>query len=96
MPGYTTSKGAIEGMTRGLARDLGPYNIRVNCVVPGQVITARQLTRHTPEYLAARLKEQCLTQQLHAPDVARVVLWLAADDSRMCTAQNWIVDGGSF
>ena len=96
MPGYTTSKGAIEGLTRGLARDLGPDNIRVNCVIPGQVITERQLRRHSPEYLAARLKEQCLNQQLRAPDVARLVLWLAADDGRMCSAQNWIVDGGSF
>jgi NAD(P)-dependent dehydrogenase (short-subunit alcohol dehydrogenase family) len=95
MPGYTTSKGAIEGMTRGLARDLGPDNIRVNCVVPGQVITPRQLVRHTPEYLAARLKEQCLNRQLLPADIARMVLWLAADDSRMCTAQNWVVDGGS-
>jgi D-xylose 1-dehydrogenase len=96
MPGYTTSKGAIEGMTRGLARDLGPDNIRVNCVIPGQVITERQLARHTAEYLAARLGEQCLNRQLRAPDVARMVLWLAADDSQMCSAQNWIVDGGSF
>ncbi len=96
MPGYTTSKGAIEGLTRCFARELGGDNIRVNCVIPGQVITERQLVRHTPEYLAARLKEQCLNQQLHAPDIARMVLWLAADDSRMCSAQNWIVDGGSF
>jgi NAD(P)-dependent dehydrogenase (short-subunit alcohol dehydrogenase family) len=96
MSGYTTSKGAIEGMTRGLARDLGPDNIRVNCVIPGQVITERQLVRHTPEYFTARLKEQCLPNQLHAPDIARMVLWLAADDSRLCSAQNWIVDGGSF
>jgi NAD(P)-dependent dehydrogenase (short-subunit alcohol dehydrogenase family) len=96
MPGYTTSKGAIEGLTRGLARDLGPQNIRVNCVIPGQVITERQLARHSPEYLAARLAEQCLNEQLRAPDIARMVLWLAADDSRMCSAQNWIVDGGSF
>jgi NAD(P)-dependent dehydrogenase (short-subunit alcohol dehydrogenase family) len=96
MPGYTTSKAAIEGMTRGLARELGADNIRVNCVIPGQVITERQLVKHTPEYLAARLKEQCLNQQLHVPDIARMVLWLAADDSRMCSAQNWIVDGGSF
>ncbi|MDR3531672.1 MAG: SDR family NAD(P)-dependent oxidoreductase [Rhodopila sp.] len=95
-PGYTTSKGAIEGMTRGLARDLGPDNIRVNCVIPGQIVTEPQMARLTPEYLAARLKEQCLNQHLHAPDIARMVLWLAADDSRMCSAQNWIVDGGSL
>jgi len=96
MPGYTTSKGAIEGLTRGLASDLGPDNIRVNCVIPGQVFTARQLTGLTAEYLAVRLKEQCLNQKILAPDIARMVLWLAADDSRMCTAQNWIVDGGAF
>lgn len=95
MPGYTASKAAIEGLTRCLARDLGGDNIRVNCVVPGQIMTARQLAKLTPEYLAERLREQCLISKIEPPDVARLVLWLAADDSRMCTAQNWIVDGGS-
>jgi hypothetical protein len=49
----------------------------------------------TPEYLADRLAEQCLNQQVCPADVARLVLWLAADDSRMCTAQSWLVNGGS-
>jgi NAD(P)-dependent dehydrogenase (short-subunit alcohol dehydrogenase family) len=96
MPGYTTSKAAIEGMTRSFARDLGPDNIRVNCVLPGWIATERQLALWlTPERQAERLQAQCLKQMLYPPDLARMVLWLAADDSRMCTAQNWIVDGGS-
>jgi len=95
MPGYTASKAAIEGLTRCFARELGGANIRVNCVIPGQIITERQMAKLTPEYLAARLKEQCLNQKIFPTDVARLVLWLAADDSRMCTSQNWTVDGGS-
>ncbi len=95
MPGYTTSKGGIEGLTRSMARDLGADNIRINCVVPAQVFTERQLAGKTAAYLADRLAEQCLNRQLLAPDVARLVLWLAADDSRMCTAQNWHVNAGS-
>lgn len=95
MPGYTASKGGIEGLTRSMARDLGADNIRINCVVPAQVFTERQLAGKTAAYLADRLAEQCLNRQLLAPDVARMVLWLAADDSRMCTAQNWHVNAGS-
>ena len=85
-PDNTASKGAIDGMTRGLARDLGPDNIRVNGVIPGQIVTEPQMARLTPEYLAARLKEQCLNQHLHAPDIARMGLSLATDDLRMCSA----------
>jgi len=97
MPGYTTSKAGIEGMTRGFARDLGGDNIRVNCVLPGWVATERQLALWmTPEHQSARLQAQCLKRKLYAANLARMVLWLAADDSRMCTAQNWIVDGGSI
>ncbi len=95
MPGYITSKAGIEGLTRCFARDLGGDNIRVNCIVPGQVFTERQMAGLTPEYLADRLAEQCLNQQVYPADVARLVLWLAADDSRMCTAQSWLVNGGS-
>lgn len=93
--GYSTAKAAIEGLTRSLARDLGPDGIRVNCIVPGWVMTERQLRDWvTPE--AERLIEssQCLPQRVMPADVARLALWLAADDSRMCTAQNWTVDGG--
>ncbi|MEQ1755675.1 MAG: SDR family oxidoreductase [Micropepsaceae bacterium] len=95
MPAYVTAKSAIQGLTRGLARDLGPDHIRVNCVVPGWIMTERQirlwLTREGEVDIA---KNQCLPDKLYPEDVARMVLWLAADDSRMVTAQNFIVDGG--
>jgi D-xylose 1-dehydrogenase len=95
MPAYTTSKAAIEGLTRGLARDLGPYRIRVNCVIPGWIMTERQIAKWlTPEADAERARGRCLPDKVMPEDVARLVLWLASADSRMCTAQNWVVDGG--
>jgi NAD(P)-dependent dehydrogenase (short-subunit alcohol dehydrogenase family) len=95
MPGYIASKAAIEGLTRTLARELGPDRIRVNCVVPGWVMTERQLTHWvTPEVERTIAQAQCLPGNLYPPDLARIVLWLAADDSRMCTGQKWVVDGG--
>jgi NAD(P)-dependent dehydrogenase (short-subunit alcohol dehydrogenase family) len=95
MPAYTASKAAIEGLTRGLARDLGPDRIRVNCVIPGWIMTERQRTLWlTPEANADRMKGQCLKDDVNPVDVARLCLWLAADDSRMCTSQNWVCDGG--
>ncbi|MGJ9372575.1 SDR family NAD(P)-dependent oxidoreductase [Nesterenkonia sp. CF4.4] len=93
--GYITAKAGIEGLTRALARDLGPQRIRVNCVIPGWVMTQRQLEQWvTPEATAHIEASQCLTEKLFPEDVARMVLWLAADDSSRCTAQNWVVDGG--
>jgi NAD(P)-dependent dehydrogenase (short-subunit alcohol dehydrogenase family) len=95
LPTYITAKAGIEGLTRTLARELGPYGIRVNCVLPGWVMTERQLTHWvTPEAEASIERNQCLPQKLYPPDVARMVLWLAAEDSRACTAQKWVVDGG--
>ncbi len=95
MPAYTTAKAAIEGLTRGMARDLGPDRIRVNCVVPGWVITDRQIALWlTPEAETRLMEDQALKQRLLPDDLARMVLWLAADDSRMCTGQMWIVDAG--
>jgi NAD(P)-dependent dehydrogenase (short-subunit alcohol dehydrogenase family) len=95
MPAYTTSKAGIEGLTRSFARDLGPDNIRVNCVIPGWIMTERQRALWlTPEGEARTLAAQCLKRMLVPDDVARLVLWLAADDSRMCTSQTWTVDGG--
>lgn len=96
MPAYTTAKAAVRGLTRGLARDLGPWGIRVNEVVPGWIFTERQLALWAkPEAVAENMARQCLKERLYPPDVARMVLWLAADDSRMVTAQRFIVDGGS-
>jgi NAD(P)-dependent dehydrogenase (short-subunit alcohol dehydrogenase family) len=95
MPAYTTSKAGIEGLTRSFARDLGADNIRVNCVIPGWIMTERQRTLWlTPEGEKATLEAQCLKRMLVPDDVARMVLWLAADDSRMCSNQTWTVDGG--
>jgi NAD(P)-dependent dehydrogenase (short-subunit alcohol dehydrogenase family) len=95
MVAYASAKAAIEGLTRSFARDLGPDDIRVNCVIPGWVMTDRQIALWlTPAGEADMLKGQCLKRKLYPPDLARMVLWLAADDSRMCTAQSWVVDGG--
>lgn len=96
MPAYTTAKAAVHGMSRGLARDLGPHGIRCNVVVPGWIFTKRQEQLWaSPEAVAANLERQCLKEKLYPPDIARMVLWLAADDSRMVTAQTFIVDGGA-
>lgn len=94
-PAYVTAKAAISGMTRALAREFGPERIRVNCMIPGWVMTERQVTLWlTPEGERQIAERQCLPDRLHAPDIARMALFLAADDSRMCTSQNFIVDGG--
>ncbi|MBR0683508.1 SDR family oxidoreductase [Roseomonas eburnea] len=95
MPAYTTAKAAVRGLTRGLARDLGPDRIRVNEVVPGWVYTKRQLALWvTPEAEARSQDQQCLKGRLEPDDIARMVLWLAADDSAMVTAQHFVVDAG--
>ena len=92
---YQTAKAGIEGMTRALARDLGPHDIRVSCVVPGAVRTPRQ-TRlwHTPEEEARILEQQCLKHRVDPQDVAAMVLFLASDDGRMCTGHTYFVDAG--
>ena len=95
MPAYTTSKAGVEGLSRGMARDLGPDGIRVNTVIPGWIMTERQIRLWlTPEGEENLLRSQCLKTKLVPADVARMVLWLASDDSRMCTAQLWVVDAG--
>lgn len=93
--GYSAAKAGIEGLTRALARDLGPSGVRVNCIVPGWVMTERQLRDWvTPAAREQIAQNQSLPGALMPADVARLALWLAADDSRMCTGQNWVVDGG--
>jgi len=95
MPVYTTSKSAVQGLTRSLARDLGPFRIRVNTLVPGWVMTEKQIRLWlTPESKADLVKGQCLPGELLPADIARAALFLAADDSAMMTAQDLIVDGG--
>jgi NAD(P)-dependent dehydrogenase (short-subunit alcohol dehydrogenase family) len=91
---YQTAKAAIEGMTRALARDLGPDNIRVSCVVPGNVRTPRQLKWYTPEGEAEIVNAQCLKGRLVPEDVAAMILFLASDDARLVTGHEHFVDAG--
>jgi NAD(P)-dependent dehydrogenase (short-subunit alcohol dehydrogenase family) len=96
MPAYTTAKAAVRGLTRGLARDLGSHGIRVNEVVPGWIFTERQEKLWAePEAVKSTMSQQCIAEKLRAADVARMVLWLAADDSRLVTAQSFHIDAGS-
>jgi NAD(P)-dependent dehydrogenase (short-subunit alcohol dehydrogenase family) len=85
------------GLTKSLARELGDRSIRVNSIAPGWVLTERQVERAKRIYqgkFAEYLEVQCLKEHLLPPDIARMALWLAADDSRLVTAQTFIVDGG--
>jgi NAD(P)-dependent dehydrogenase (short-subunit alcohol dehydrogenase family) len=92
---YTTAKAAIVGLTRSFARDFGPHNIRANAILPGWVMTERQLRLWVDAAAEARIfEQQALKQKLYPADVARMTLFLAADDSRMITGQSFIVDGG--
>ena len=91
---YQTCKAAIEGLTRALARDLGPDNIRVSCVIPGNVKTPRQMQWYTPEAEAEIVEAQCLKGRLAPEDVAAMVLFLASDDARLVTGHDHFVDAG--
>jgi len=95
VPIYGTAKAGVVGMTRVLATELGPQRIRVNCIEPGYVATERQkLLWQTPELEAEVLAGQCLPDMIEPEAIASMVLFLAADDSRMCTSQTFVVDGG--
>ena len=92
---YTTAKAAIVGMTRSLAHELGEAGIRVNCVLPGAILTERQRrVWMSPEYEQEILSRQCIKRHILPEEVARLVLFLAADDSEAMTNQNYIIDGG--
>lgn len=94
-PVYATTKAAVVGLTRSLARDLGPFNIRVNTVTPGWVMTQRQVDLWVDDAAKVEIaKAQCLPGALLPQHVAAMVLFLAADDSVMCTAQDFVVDAG--
>ena len=93
--GYTTSKAAISGMTRSMARELGEHRIRVNALVPGAIATARQESLwRNPQEDQKYIELQCLKFRLEAIHVARPTLFLASDDSDGITGQNLIVDAG--
>ena len=95
VPLYIAAKAAIVGLTRTLAHELGPENIRVNAVLPGAIATERQKKLwYTPEYKAEILASQALKRDILPEDVARLVLFLAADDSSGITNQSYVVDGG--
>ena len=91
---YQTCKAAIEGLTRAMARDLGGDNIRVNCVVPGNIRTPRQMQWYTPEGEAAIVDAQCLDCRLEPRDVAALVVFLASGDARGMTGHEYFVDAG--
>jgi NAD(P)-dependent dehydrogenase (short-subunit alcohol dehydrogenase family) len=95
MPVYTASKSAVLGLTRGLARDYGAWNIRVNAIVPGWIMTERQVEKWlTPQGEADLMKGQCLKRKLYPDDVARVVVFFASEEASACTSQHYVVDGG--
>jgi NAD(P)-dependent dehydrogenase (short-subunit alcohol dehydrogenase family) len=92
---YTAAKAGITGLTRGFARDLGPWNIRVNALMPGWVLTERQLELWgKPEDLARHLARQCLPEHLVERDIVDGTLFLASKASRMMTGQALVIDGG--
>jgi len=96
-PAYTTAKAAVHGLTRGMARDLGQHRIRVNTLVPGWTMTERQKRLWvTPTAMTAQLAAQCLPDPIAPVYVARMALFLASDDSAMCTANNYMVEAGSI
>lgn len=95
VPVYIAAKAAIVGLTRTLAHELGPAGIRVNAVLPGAIATEKQKRQvYTPEYKAEIMASQALKRDILPEDVARLVLFLAADDSSAITNQSYIIDGG--
>jgi NAD(P)-dependent dehydrogenase (short-subunit alcohol dehydrogenase family) len=95
VPVYITAKAAIVGLTRTMAHELGPMGIRVNAVLPGAITTEKQKRLvHTPKYKAEIMASQALKREIEPQDVSRLVLFLAADDSRAITNQSYVVDGG--
>jgi NAD(P)-dependent dehydrogenase (short-subunit alcohol dehydrogenase family) len=95
MPIYSAAKAAILGLTRSLARDYGRYNIRVNAIAPGWIMTERQVSLWlTPEAEKELLERQCLKRKLIPDDMARVALFFASDESGACTNQQYVADGG--
>ena len=95
LPVYVTAKAAIVGMTRTLAHELGPHNIRVNSVLPGAILTERQKQLwFTETYKAEILANQAIKRMILPAEVARLVLFLAAEDSSAITNQACVIDGG--
>ena len=93
---YNTCKAAVRGLTRSLAQEFGPDGIRVNTLIPGAILTPKQLELWYPDDAAvdAMVSRQCLPRRLGGSDVAEMVLFLASDVSAACTSQEFVVDGG--
>mgnify|MGYP001070519641 FL=1 len=91
---YETAKAGVEGMTKALARELGPDNIRVTCVVPGNVKTPRQTKWYTPQDKSNIVAQQCLQVRIMPAHVAALVLFLASDDAALCTSHPYWIDAG--
>ena len=92
---YVTAKAAIVGMTRTLAHEVGAHNVRVNCIMPGAVLTERQQRLWVTEaYKAEILANQALKRMILPEEVARLVLFLASDDSSAITSQSYVIDAG--
>lgn len=94
-PLYTAANAGITGLTRSIARDHGPQGIRCNALMPGWVLTEKQVRLWgDPDALSAHLKRQCIPEHLKPEDIVGMTLFLASDSSRMVTAQAMVVDGG--
>ncbi|MDC7675937.1 SDR family NAD(P)-dependent oxidoreductase [Asticcacaulis machinosus] len=91
---YETAKAGIEGMTRALARELGPDNIRVTSIIPGNVKTPRQMKWYTPEGERQIVESQCLPGRIEPKHVASLALFLASDDASLCTGHGYWIDAG--
>lgn len=94
---YVTSKGAMLGLTRSLARELGPFSVRVNAVSPGAVVSdaeRRVFGDRLEAYNQWVLENQCLKRRIEASDIASVIDFLCSDAAAMVTGQNIAVDGG--
>jgi NAD(P)-dependent dehydrogenase (short-subunit alcohol dehydrogenase family) len=95
LPVYTTAKAGVIGLTGGLARELGPFNIRVNSFAPGWIMTERQLTLWmTPEGEKDLMQNQALKRKLYPDDMARAILFIASDEASAVTNQTFVFDGG--
>ncbi len=95
MAAYTASKSGVLGLTRSLARDYGPYNIRVNAIAPGWIMTHRQIEKWlTPEGVEELMQRQCLKRKLVPDEIAKFTVFLASDEASACTSQQYVVDGG--
>ena len=95
MAAYTAAKSGVVGLTRSFARDLGEFKIRVNSVVPGWVMTQRQIDLWLNEESEKELMHrQCLKEKLMPHEIAQAVLFFSSDQSSGCTNQAYVVDKG--